>query len=68
MRRGYVFDQILWPNQPADAPARGIEVFARGANREGQTGNFGGQAANAGKGNVIEAVVDLEGNLSWGFA
>lgn len=56
---------MLRPNQPADAPASGVEVLACGANREGQIGDFGGQAAYAGKGNVIEAVVDLVGRFSW---
>lgn len=65
MRGGYVFDQMLRPNQPADAPACGVKVLARGANRECQIGDFGGQAANAGKGNVIEPVVDLTRGFSW---
>lgn len=65
VRRGNEFDQMLRPNQPADAPASGVEVLACGANREGQIGDFGGQAANASKGNVIEAVVDLVGRFSW---
>lgn len=65
MRRGYVFDQMLRPNQPADAPARGIKILACGANCESQIGNFGGQAANAGKGDVVEAVVNLGSDFSW---
>ena len=42
MRRRDVFDQLLRPDQPADAPARGVKVLARRANREGQVGDFGG--------------------------
>lgn len=63
MCRGDVFDQMLRPNQPADAPARGVEVLACGTDREGKFGDFWREAANAGKWNVIKAVVDLEGIL-----
>lgn len=51
---------MLRPNQPADAPARGVEILACGTDREGQFGDLWREAANAGKWNVIQAVVDLE--------
>lgn len=60
VRRSHVFDQMFRPNQPANAPACGVEVLASGANRKGQIGDFGGQVANAGKRDVIEPVIDLE--------
>lgn len=61
VRDGDVPDQVLGPNQPPDAPARGVEVLARRADGQGQPGDVRRQRGDAGEGDVVEAVVDLVG-------
>ena len=46
-------------DQPADAPAGSVEVFAGGADGEGELGDFRGEGGDAGEGDVVEAVVYL---------
>lgn len=45
--------------QPANAPARGVEVFSGGADGEGYVCDGGGEGADSSEGDVVEAVVDL---------
>lgn len=42
VRRGYGGDEVLLANQPADAPACGVEVLARRADGERELGKLGG--------------------------
>ena len=58
--RCHVLDQVLRPDQPADPPPCGVKVLAARADGQGARGDFGRQSADACKGDVVEAVVDLE--------
>lgn len=60
VRHRDVLDQVFRPDQPAHAPAGGVEVFARGADGEGQVGDFGAQCGHSREWDVVEAVVDLQ--------
>lgn len=52
--------------EPADAPAGSVEVFAGGADGECYVCDGGGESADSGEGDVVEAIVDLAiGN--WGL-
>ena len=56
---GDVGDEFGGADQPADAPARGVEVLAAGPDGEGAGGDFRGEGPDAGEGGVVESVVDL---------
>ena len=58
---GDVFDEVFGADEPADAPACCVEVFACGADGEGQGSDFGGESGDAGEGDVVKAVVDFVG-------
>lgn len=58
---GDVFDKVFGADEPADAPACGVEVLACGADGEGQFGDFWGESGNAGERDVVKAVVDFVG-------
>lgn len=45
--------------EPADAPAGSVEVFAGGADGECYVCDGGGESADSGEGDVVEAIVDL---------
>lgn len=52
--------------EPADAPASSVEVLAGGADGECYVCDGGGESADSGEGDVVEAIVDLAiGN--WGL-
>lgn len=59
VRRRHVLDQLFRADQPADAPAGGVEVLPRRTDGEGQVSDFGGQRGDSGEGDVVETVVDL---------
>ena len=54
-----VLDEVLGAHEEADAPARGVEVLAGGADGDGSGGEFGGEGRDAGEGDVVETVVNL---------
>ena len=56
-----VLDQFGRPDQVPHAPARGVEILARGANGEGYACEVGGEGCHAVEGDVVEPVVDFVG-------
>ena len=54
-----MLDQVLGAHEPADAPAGGVEVLAGGADGDGEALDLGRERGDAGKGHVVQAVVDL---------
>ena len=59
VRRRHVADQVLRSDQPADAPAGGVEVLAARPDGQGALRDLRGEGADPGERRVVQPVVDL---------
>ena len=61
MSRRNISDQVRWTDQPTYSPSCSVEIFACRTHGKSESLDLRRQRGNAGKGDVIQAVVDFVG-------